>query len=105
QADSAFSALETSEFLLAAAPFLEEFLLALFNIEDEAHFLKTKLLSHNPVATFKKHFILRRIKKSLHQNAGLPPFAELDLWLAEELKKAPLQAGDKELAIALLADT
>jgi NADPH-dependent glutamate synthase beta subunit-like oxidoreductase/NAD(P)H-flavin reductase len=99
------SALEISEHLLASAPILEEFLLKLFKIEDEAHFLKTKTLSHNPVAIFKKHFLLRRIKKQLHQNQGLPPFQELDQWLNSELTKAPLQSADKELAIALMADT
>lgn len=100
-----FSALEASEHLLACAPILEEFLLKLFDIEDDAHFIKTKTLSHNPVATFKKHFLLRRIKKQLHQNQGLPAFSELDQWLIGELNKAPLQSEDKELAIALIADT
>jgi len=100
-----FSALESSELLLAAAPILEAFILKLFNLEDEAHFLQTKTLSHNPVVIFKKHFLLRRIKKQLHQSQGLPPFPELDQWLNNELNQAPLQSEDKELAIALLADT
>lgn len=100
-----FSALETSEQILACAPILEAFLLKLFRIEDEAHFLKMKTLSHNPVALFKKHFILRRIKKLLPQSQSFPIFQELDHWLSNELSKAPLQSEDRELAIALLADS
>ncbi|HSW71067.1 MAG TPA: hypothetical protein VLH77_03705, partial [Gammaproteobacteria bacterium] len=63
-----FSELEISEEILTFAPLLETFLFQFFDIEEEAHFLKTKTLNHHPVAIFKKHFILRRIKKRLHQN-------------------------------------
>lgn len=99
-----FSPLESSELILACAPILEEFLLKLFDIEDAAHFLKTKNLSHTPVALFKKHFVLRRVKKQLNQSQSFPPYSELDLWLNEELTKAPLHSEDKELAIALLSE-
>jgi len=100
----ALAALEVSEHILAYAPLLEEFLLKLFNIEETAHFLKMKTLSHNPVAIFKKHFILRRVKKLLHHDQPLASFQELDHWLQSELSQAPLQSEDKELAVALLAD-
>jgi NADPH-dependent glutamate synthase beta subunit-like oxidoreductase/NAD(P)H-flavin reductase len=102
---NSFSVIETSELLIESARFLEEFITQLFNIEDDVHFLKTKTLNQNPVALFKKHFVLRRVKKLLPQAATLPPFQELDAWLTNELSRAPLQSSDKELAIALLADT
>lgn len=104
QGTALFSTIDTSEFLIACARYLEEFLVNLFNIEEETHFLKTKLLNHHPVAIFKKHFLLRRIKKQLHQQQGLPSFAELDDWLENELHKAPLHSEDKELGVALLAN-
>lgn len=100
-----FSALDMSEQILNTAPHLESFILKLFNIEEEAHFLQTKTLSHNPVALFKKHFVLRRVKKRLHESQTLPSFHTLNSWLKEQLSKAPLQSEDPELAIALLADT
>ncbi|HVY53639.1 MAG TPA: FAD-dependent oxidoreductase, partial [Gammaproteobacteria bacterium] len=100
-----FNSIESSELLIACAPILEEFLLELFNIKEDVDFLKTKTISQNPVATFKKHFVLRRVKKQLHQAATFPPFAELDTWLNQELENTPLQSDDKELAIALLADS
>lgn len=105
QTTKPFTTLEISELLIAAAPILEAFLLKFFNIEDDAHFLRMKTQGHHPVALFKKHFILRRIKKQLQQNnEGIPSFNELDQWLNTTLHNAPLQSTDKELSVALLAD-
>lgn len=98
-----FSPVEVSELLLACSPVLEEFLVALFNIEEAAAIAEIKTLSNNPVFVFKKYFILRRAKKQLLQAENYPDFIELDNWLNTELKNTPLRAEDKELAISLLA--
>jgi NADPH-dependent glutamate synthase beta subunit-like oxidoreductase/NAD(P)H-flavin reductase len=98
------SPLAVSELLLACAPVLESFLVQLFGIEEAAAIAQIKTVSNNPVSAFKKYFVLRRAKKHLLQADTLPSFHELDAWLQLELKSAPLQANDKELAIALLAN-
>lgn len=96
------NALETSELLISCATYLENFLGSLFNIEEALAIATAKTTANNPLSTFKKYFVLRRAKKELNKVGALPPFAELDDWLGQELKKAPLQTEDKELAIALL---
>ncbi len=96
--------LELSEFLLALAPVLENFLITLFNIEDAAEAARIRTLSNNPVSAFKKFFVLRRAKKLSLTIENLLPFTELSTWLNTELKTAPLQTDDKELGIALLAN-
>ncbi|MDR3491944.1 MAG: FAD-dependent oxidoreductase [Gammaproteobacteria bacterium] len=96
--------IQTSELLLACAPHLEKFLIELFNIEEAAALAQIKTISNNPISIFKKYFVLRRAKKQLLQSANYPSFQELDTWLKTELQKSPLQADDKELAVALLGN-
>src|SRR6185312_16549689 len=62
---STFSALETSELLLAVAQPLEDFLLQLFDIEEAAAEVSAKTLAHNPISAFKQYFVLRRAKKNI----------------------------------------
>lgn len=102
QSATAFSALETSELLISCATILENFVAALFGIEEALAISQAKTTSHNPISTFKKYFVLRRAKKDLARAASFPSFADLDAWLSTELRKAPLQTEDRELAIALL---
>lgn len=99
-----FSTLEISELLLSAAVELEKFLITLFDIEHAAVLAKAQTVSHNPVAAFKKFFVLRRAKKLLSNGSHLASFAELNNWLTNELNKLPLQTNDKELAVGLLAN-
>ncbi|MEO8400193.1 MAG: FAD-dependent oxidoreductase [Gammaproteobacteria bacterium] len=96
--------LEVSELLLACSPSLENFLIELFGIEEAAAQAEAKTLAHNPVSAFKKYFILRRAKRLLTNTESLPTFTELDTWLVTQLKNAPLQTDDTELAIALLGN-
>jgi NADPH-dependent glutamate synthase beta subunit-like oxidoreductase/NAD(P)H-flavin reductase len=100
----AFNPLEISELLLECANLLEDFLIQLFDIETAAAYLEAKTLAHNPVAAFKKLFVLRRARKQLSNTAHLPDFKQLDTWLTTQLKIFPLQTADKELAIGLLAN-
>lgn len=106
QDSKSFTALEVSELLLNCAAVLENFLIELFNIEVAAAAMQAKTTSNNPIAVFKKFFILRGAKKQLQKakSEHFPSFRELDQWLTEQLAKTPLQSSDKELAIALLAN-
>lgn len=99
-----FSALEISDLLLACAPILENFLIELFDIEEEAAIVQAQTLLNNPLSAFKKYFILRHAKKLLSKSQNLPSFNELNTWLTKELKKAELQTNDLELAIGLLGN-
>lgn len=99
-----FTPLAVSELLLACAPILEVFLINLFNIQDAASAAQIKTISNNPLAIFKKFFILRNAKKQVMKADQLPSFAELDQWLTLKLRESPLQTQDKELAIALLGN-
>lgn len=99
-----FSPIELSQLLIDCAIELEDFLIELFNISDEAEHLQAKTLFQNPVAAFKKFFVLRRAKRLISQLENLPTFAELNAWLQTELNKAPLHSEDQELSVSLLAN-
>ncbi len=96
------ASIETSELLISCAQILEDFIASLFNIQEAVAVSQAKTTSFNPITTFKKYFVLRRAKKELAKAANFPSFEALNAWLDEELKKSPISAPDKELAIALL---
>ena len=96
------SSIETSELLIRCAIFLEQFIAGLFDIEEALDQLSAKTTSLNPLSQFKKYYILRRAKKEPQKAKASVPLSELNHWLEGELKKAPLQAPDRELHIALL---
>ncbi len=95
-------ALEKSEFLIALARKLEDFLAAFFDIEEALAISTAQTTSYNPIAVFKKYYVLKRAKKEMNKATGLPDFLELTNWLCAAIKSAPLQTKDHELAIALL---
>lgn len=97
-----YSMQETSELLISCATILEDFLASLFQIEEALAMAKARTTSFNPISVFKKYFVLRRAKKEVSKSHTFPDFAELNVWLEEALKKAPLASKDKELAVALL---
>ena len=94
--------IEQSECLIACARVLENFLAALFDIEAEVTLSQKGTTAYNPIAVFKKYFVLKRAKKEAKKANDLPPFAELTTWLQQALLTAPMQTSDHELAIALL---
>lgn len=94
--------IEQSEMLIACARVLEDFLTDLFGIEDAVSISQTLTTSYNPIAVFKKYFVLKRAKKEVNKAAGLPAFTELTQWLQQALTSAPVKADDHELSIALL---
>lgn len=102
RAEQPMSAQEVSELLLDCARSLEAFIATLFAIEEPLAMSQAKTTAHNPLATFKKYFVLRRAKKELNKAEHYPPFATLHQWLLNELKDAPLHTEDLELAVGLL---
>ncbi len=104
QETTPFTPQAISELLIACATFLDTFLIELFNIETAATTAQAQTLAQNPVAAFKKFFVLRRAKKQLMHTENLPDFHTLTHWLHAQLKQFPLQTDDLELAISLLAN-
>lgn len=100
--DTPLTSSEMSEFLIHCATHLETFLAELFNIQEAVAIAQARVLAHNPISAFKKYYVLRRAKKEVNKAQHLPNFNELEAWLDEQLKKAPLTTPDRELAIALL---
>ena len=96
------NSIEISELLIGCAEFLEEFIGSLFNIEEALALTQAKTIAFNPLSAFKKYFVLRRARKELSKTEIFPAFTDLNEWLSSELKKAPLQTEDKELAVSLL---
>jgi len=104
-----FTPLQTSELLLACAPYLERFIAGLFGIRKEVEQQRVQTAAHDPVFMFKKQFIQKRAKRRLLKKEEFESFVELDAWLSDALKQAGLDQQDRELAVArfgnkLLAD-
>ncbi len=95
--------LEQSELLLACAPYLEDFIAELFDIEQELETSQARTLSHNVVSAFKKLFVQRRARRRLKED---PPetFTELDSWLSSALASSQFNGMDRERAVASLAE-
>lgn len=102
--DKLFSPIELSDLLIEWGKILETFLIDFFKIENQAASLSAKTLSNNPISAFKKNFVLKRAKKLIIKADPFPTFSVLNDWLNEQLKKAPVQTEDRELAVALLAN-
>ncbi|MCX7121233.1 MAG: pyridine nucleotide-disulfide oxidoreductase [Gammaproteobacteria bacterium] len=83
---------QVSEFIIACAPFLENFIAELFQIESAVDFLKKETRSHDPIFQFKDYYIhqAKRLKASVSGYAFLP--------FSENAKNEV----DPELAIAKL---
>lgn len=96
------SSIEQSEMLIRAARVLEGFIADLFQIQDALAISQAQTTSFNPIAVFKKYYVLKRAKKEVNKAEGLPSFDELQNWLNSALSTAPVKAEDKELALALL---
>src|SRR5262245_39147238 len=60
-----FSPEEISSILLACAPFVEEFIAQLFNIEHELAISARETLSNQPVFAFKQWYVQRQARRRL----------------------------------------
>jgi NADPH-dependent glutamate synthase beta subunit-like oxidoreductase/NAD(P)H-flavin reductase len=88
-----------SEWLLALAPQVEEYLAELFGIRAEVDALRRATLDQDVVMAFKQEFVVRRVKK--HRRPVDEPFHELDRWLAEVTQDPG--DSDRERAVAVYA--
>lgn len=111
-----FSPIETSELLIACAPYVENFIAELFQIEKELEVSRLQTLSNDPIFIFKKWYVLREARRRLMKIDFPESFTELNIWLDQMLKqfeskqssysqsaiRDPQSANDKELATARL---
>lgn len=99
---------QTSTFILALAPYVEQFLGWLYGIDDHLAVQKLATLTHEPILAFKQWYVQREAKRRLRQQESQDlEFSALDAWLSQELAtEAPLlglqDLSDKELAVATL---
>jgi len=99
---SSLSTVETSEFLIRAAVYLEQFLSDFFQIQDALEVSQALTTTHNPISTFKKYFVLKRAKKEILKVETFPSFHDLHQQLEAALLQSALKSDDHELAVALL---
>ncbi|MBS1235542.1 MAG: pyridine nucleotide-disulfide oxidoreductase, partial [Proteobacteria bacterium] len=104
RAGRTLSPVENSELLLACSPLLDDVIADLFGIRKQVDAARNAVLSHNPVFSFKKLFVLRRARRRLLKKEEFETFAELDTWLNAALKQAGNTTSDRELAIAQFAE-
>ncbi len=88
---NAIPALQLSELLIGVSRVLEHFLANLFNIEDAVAVSTARTTAYNPIAVFKKYFVLKRAKKEVSKAAHMPSFTELTEWLQTALDAAPVK--------------
>ncbi len=101
QGEILLNAEETAWQLIAAAEYLDSFLINLFSIESAALALSARLQKDEPVFLFKKHYVLREAKR-LHTVLEVADFLILDQWLMDEIVKYQLPLEDTEWAVAEL---
>lgn len=89
-----------SQFIVDCAPILENFLAKFFDIEKAITAQREAIQRETVIFAFKKHFVLREAKRALKKSADLPPFAELDNQLSQQLPKNT----DKEYIVAQYAE-
>lgn len=89
-----------SEWIIATAPILEDFIAELFQIESEVKALKSETRSHDPIFIFKDYYLQKA--KRLQKTADLSEFPALTTWLESTLSESHFKLEDKELAIAKL---
>ncbi|PHQ81110.1 MAG: pyridine nucleotide-disulfide oxidoreductase [Coxiella sp. (in: Bacteria)] len=99
--DHIFDPKAHSVFLLALAPYIEDFLTDLFAIESAVADLKQATQDQDPVFQFKNHYVLRLAKRLAKKAPALPDFDVLNAWLLQQLDVT--QAQDLELTVASYA--
>lgn len=99
---STLSTVQTSEFLISLAIQVEHFIAQLLNIKTEVAISQTQTLQKNPIALFRKEFLLTKVKRLLHSTTELPAFSSLHQQLLQALNFNNIQIGDLELEVATL---
>ncbi len=90
---------ELSDFIMALALVLQDFLAELFDIEQALVLQRQAAEREQVIFRFKKHFVLREAKRRLKKSQELPSFAALDQCLSQQLPPH----DDSELALAQYA--
>jgi NADPH-dependent glutamate synthase beta subunit-like oxidoreductase/NAD(P)H-flavin reductase len=94
---------EISALLIACAPFVEEAIAQLFNIQAAVEKSAEQTLSDQPIFAFKQWYVQREARRLLLKKSELAPFAELDAWLQQEVETFDtVVEGDTELTVATL---
>ncbi len=96
------TSIQTSDMLIALSIHIERFIAKLFDIETEVSISQENTQQKNPIAEFRKHFLLIKVKKLLHAPAEMAPFAILHQQLLQALNLHKIQIGDLELEVATL---
>ena len=68
---------ELSDFIIRTAVLLDEFLVDLYSIHDEAKRLEQEIKSHDPVFSFKQSYVIKKAKRLLSKLDEQPGFTEL----------------------------
>ena len=89
---------EVSEWIIACAPILENFLAQLFQIEPAVEALKKETRSHDPIFQFKDAYVhqSKRLMKSI---TDITQFDALNTWLMNSIET---DSSDIELSVAKL---
>jgi NADPH-dependent glutamate synthase beta subunit-like oxidoreductase/NAD(P)H-flavin reductase len=101
RSETNFTDIEHSEFLLALAPLVEDFISVRFGIQDVVQAARKKVRDEEVVHLFKKQFIQRRSRR--YRGSMDIPFSELDNWLNAQLGFSGESDDDRELAVARYA--
>lgn len=96
------STIQTSEMLIALAIQLEYFIAKLLGIETDVASSQNHTQEKNPIALFRKDFLLTKVKRLLHAPIDLPAFSVLHQQLLQALNRHKIQIGDLELEVAML---
>lgn len=73
-----FKPRELSEFLLALAPLVENFVAELFDITSELTSQREAILAQHPILSFKQYYVLKHAKRKLKQNVNNIDFNKLN---------------------------
>ncbi|HJN38127.1 MAG TPA: FAD-dependent oxidoreductase [Gammaproteobacteria bacterium] len=90
----------SADSVLSLAPYLDDFIAKLFNIENEVEALQQTYLQEHPIAKFKKELVLKRARRLMTKMDGAPSQQSLDVWIESFISKNCL---DHELTIAMQA--
>ncbi|MCD8573673.1 MAG: hypothetical protein LRY30_00610 [Gammaproteobacteria bacterium] len=102
QQTRSLSTTETSDFLIALATYIERFLAQLFAIEKETQASQQQTQQKNPIALFRKEFILTKVKRLLHKPDEFSSFSVLHTALLRQLNTHHIDSGNLEHDVATL---
>lgn len=91
-----------SQLLIDCAVILEELIIQLFDIEEDAARLQAQTLAHQPIFAFKVYYILKQARRLLTKPNAQLSFLNLNQWIDDEIVSKKLSIEDRQLAVAHL---